>query len=235
MPIWVVAFYHWADAVVAVSQGVADDLRRITGLGEDKVRVIYNPVITPAVFNNAEEPLEHAWFAQGEPPVVLGVGRLTAQKDFATLIRAFRQVRNHCEARLVILGEGQERSRLEAMLKELGLSGDASLPGFVDNPYPYMKHAAVFVLSSRWEGFGIVVAEALALGSPVVATNCPSGPAEILGGGRWGQLVPVGATTEMARAVVTILSGQCEIDGQERASDFTIERVIPQYAEVFGL
>jgi len=231
MPLWIRSFYPWAHAVVAVSQGVAEDLVRITGIPKEKVRVIYNPVVTPELFAKAEEPLEHPWFAPGEPPVVLGVGRLTAAKDFTTLIRAFALVRRECRARLMILGEGEERPKLEALVRELDLEDDVALPGFVENPYKYMKRAGVLVLSSAWEGFGNVLVEAMALGTPVVSTDCPNGPAEILEGGKWGKLVPVGDVEALARA---ILVGMDEKRGRgtEGAMRFYLEKIIEEYREV---
>jgi glycosyltransferase involved in cell wall biosynthesis len=204
MPILIKRFYPRADAVVAVSRGVADDLVARTGLPAGKVKVIYNPVIVPELFAKAEEPLDHPWFQPGEPPVILGVGRLTPVKDFSTLIRAFALVREKGPARLMILGEGEERPKLEALVRELGLQGEVALPGFVNNPYKYMKRAAVFVLSSRWEGLPTVLIEALALGTLVVSTNCPSGPAEILQGHK-EFLVPVGDANALARAILCLL------------------------------
>jgi len=201
MPLFIRKFYPWANAVVAVSKGVAEDLLKIAGLPKEKIRVIYNPVITPELFAKAEEPVGHPWFRPGEPPVILGIGRLTEAKDFPTLIRAFALVRKQRPARLMILGEGEERPKLEALVRELGLEKDVALPGFVDNPYKYMKRAAVFVLSSRWEGLPTVLIEALALGTPVVSTDCESGPAEILDGGKYGKLVPVADIEGLAKAI----------------------------------
>ncbi|MGQ9488913.1 MAG: glycosyltransferase, partial [Armatimonadota bacterium] len=192
LPLWTRPFYRRAHAVVAVSQGVANELVHYVGIPEHTVRVIYNPIITPTLLRKAQEPLDHPWFRDGEPPLILGAGRLTKPKDFPTLIRAFAIVRQQRPARLMILGEGEERPLLESLARELGIEADVSLPGFVQNPYAYMKHSAVFVLSSRWEGLPTVLIEALAVGTPVVATNCPSGPAEILDGGRIGALVEVG-------------------------------------------
>ena len=176
MPNLIGIFYPWADEIVVVSGGVADDLTKTTGLQRERIQVIYNPVVTPDVFEKARESLGHPWFAPGEPPVILSVGRLTKAKDYPTLIRAFARVRREHPARLMILGEGEERPKLEALIRELDLEEDVSLPGFVDNPYAYMARSAVFVLSSAWEGFGNVLVEAMAVGTPVVSTDCPSGP-----------------------------------------------------------
>ncbi|HEY8363833.1 MAG TPA: glycosyltransferase, partial [Tissierellaceae bacterium] len=208
LPILMKFLYPLADAVIAVSEGVAKDLTQIIGLPAEKVKVIYNPVITPEIFKKAEEPIKHPWFAPGELPVILGVGRLTKQKDFITLIRAFDIVRKEYPSRLVILGEGEERPELEALVQELDLEQYVNMPGFVENPFSYMKKAAVFVLSSRWEGLPNVLIQALALGIPVVSTACPSGPTEILEKGKLGRLVPVGNEVIMAKAILEELKKQ---------------------------
>lgn len=232
MPRLIHKFYPWADAVVAISQGVADDLVKTARLSRERIQVIYNPVVTPEILEKAEEPLNHPWFAPGEPPVILSVGRLTKQKDYPTLIRAFALVRQERPARLVILGEGEERPKLEALIQELGLEEDVSLPGFVDNPYAYMARSAVFVLSSAWEGFGNVLVEAMAVGTPVVSTDCPSGPAEILEGGKWGKLVPVGDVEKIAKAIIDTLEDLYRPDVAKRAQDFGIEKPVQNYLKV---
>jgi glycosyltransferase involved in cell wall biosynthesis len=200
-----------ADACVCISRGVADEMRTLGLLPESKIHVVYNPVVTDELLSQMEEPLEHPWFTNGEPggtpSVVLGVGRLGAQKDFATLIRAFTLVaREREDARLLILGEGKQRPALEKLLHELGVADRASLPGYAVNPYPYMKRAALFVLTSRFEGFGNVGAEALACGCNVVSTDCRSGPAEILDGGKYGRLARVGDPEDVARQILAALA-----------------------------
>jgi glycosyltransferase involved in cell wall biosynthesis len=206
MPLAIQSFYPWADGIVAVSEGVADDLAQATGLERDRIQVIYNPVVTPEVCTKAQATLEHPWFAPGQPPVILAVGRFVEQKDFPTLIRAFAQVRKTHSARLIILGEGEERPALEALIAQLDLSADVALPGFVDNPYAYMTQAAVFALSSRWEGLPTVLIEALYCGAAIVSTDCPSGPREILKHGQYGQLVPVGNIAALAQSIQSALA-----------------------------
>lgn len=193
--------YPRADAVVAVSAGVADDLTNTIGIPRQRVKVIYNPVITSAMLSASLEPVNHPWFRPGEPPVLLGVGRLVPEKDFATLIRAFALLRKHRPARLVLLGEGEQRTMLTTMIKKLGVDEDSALLGFTHNPYTFMRAANVLVLSSRYEGLSNVIIEALACGTQVVSTDCPSGPAEILENGKWGQLVPVGDPERLASAI----------------------------------
>lgn len=229
LPLWTRPLYRRAHVVVAVSQGVANELVHYVGIPEHKVRVVYNPIITPGLFRKAEEPLGHPWFHEGEPPVILGVGRLTKPKDFPTLIRAFAIVHRQRPARLMILGEGEERPALESLVRELRLDEDVSLPGFMQNPYPYMKRAAVFVLSSRWEGLPTVLIEAMALGTPVVATNCPSGPAEILKGDQIGALVEVGDIKAIANAISRALNGELRLAPQECMSPYTIEYALERY------
>jgi glycosyltransferase involved in cell wall biosynthesis len=198
--------YPNADAVVAVSQGVARDMARITGLPASDIQIIPNPVITPRIFRLARVPVPHTWLVKGGEPVIVGIGRLTRQKDFPTLIRALAGVRRKLPCRLIILGEGKDRGSLEHLAKRLSLSEQIAMPGFVENPYAYLKRAALFVLSSAWEGSPNALTEALALGVPVVATDCPSGPREILKDGAIGRLVPVGDPDALAAAMLATLS-----------------------------
>jgi len=198
--------YPLADAIVAVSNGVAADLAEITGLPQTHFQVIPNPVITPKLSMLAREPINHPWFADDEEPVIIGVGRLTRQKDFPTLLKAFALVRRKSPCRLIILGEGRDRHRLQALAAKLGVENDVDLLGFVSNPYAYMARADLFVLSSLWEGLGNVLVEALALGTPVVSTDCPSGPREVLQNGRYGRLVPVGDVDALVEAMLATLA-----------------------------
>jgi glycosyltransferase involved in cell wall biosynthesis len=232
MPSLVRRYYPWADGIVAVSKGVAADLTRVAGLPEDCVRVIYNPIVTPAMQAKACEPMQDSWFEPAEPPVILAVGRLSAQKDFTTLIRAFAKVRQSTLAHLLILGDGEERSRLEALVRKLGLKNDVRLPGFVPNPYPYMCRADVFVLSSRWEGLPGVLIEALYCGTPLVSTDCPSGPREILADGQYGKLVPVGDQDAMCRAILDVLGGNGKPTPPESWQPFTLDEAVNQYLAV---
>lgn len=223
--------YPWADAIVAVSKGVGAELVQVASLPIEKLHIIYNPVVSQELLTKAEEPLDHPWFHNDQPPVILAVGRLTIPKDFPTLIRAFALVRKIRQTRLVILGEGKDRPELEALVRELGLEEDVALPGFVDNPYQYMKRAAVFVLSSKWEGLPTVLIEAMACGCPVVSTDSPSGPAEILENGKWGRLVPVQSPEVLAEAILETL--ERPIYGTERARDFSLHRSVNEYLKLF--
>lgn len=234
-PIAARIFYPWADRIVTVSRGVAEDLSRIAGLPLNGMRTIYNPVITPGLKEQAEVPLNHPWFAEGEPPVILGMGRFVVQKDFPTLIRAFAKVRQVKQVRLMMLGSGREQQKLEALAQELGIEKDIAWVGFVNNPFPYMKRASVFVLSSAWEGLPTVLIEALALGLQVVSTNCESGPAEILDNGKYGELVPVGDSEAMAKAILRVLAGNYKTVDRSWLQQFTLEYATQKYLEVLGV
>ncbi len=157
------------------------------------------------------------------------------QKDFPSLIKAFAIVRKVQRARLVILGSGKDRQQLNNLVRELGLQDDVALIGFVDNPYAYLARSHVFVLSSAWEGFGNVIVESLALGMPVVSTNCPNGPAEILDNGKYGDLVSVGDSEAMAQAILRVLSGNSKSVEPEWLEQFTLASVTQQYLDVMGI
>jgi glycosyltransferase involved in cell wall biosynthesis len=188
------------------------------------------------LFEQAKQPVSHPWFEQNRLPVILAVGRLTKAKDYPTLFRAFSLVRQVRPAKLLILGEGEERSNLERLAIELGIQNDVSMPGFVDNPFAFMAKASVFVLSSAWEGFGNVLVEALACGCPVVATDCRSGPREILDNGRYGRLVPVGDHEALAKAILETLDNpDFPADRQtrlQRAMEFSIDAAVDKYLKV---
>jgi glycosyltransferase involved in cell wall biosynthesis len=222
-------FYPWAARIVAVSRGAADDLASTSGLSRHQVEVIYNPVITPTMMALARQAPDHPWFAPGQPPVILGAGRLTRQKDFFTLVRAFAEVRRRRPGRLVILGEGEDRPALEALARELGLADDVALPGFQQNALAYMAGSAVFVLSSAWEGLPTVLIEALAAGTRVVSTDCPSGPREILQGGRLGALVPVGDAAALAAAMLEALERPAGAVPLEALTPFTRDAAVDHY------
>jgi len=197
--------YPRADAIIAVSGGVADDLSASAGLARQRIEVINNPVITDQTLKLAREEFRHSWFEPGAPPVILAAGRLAPAKDYPTLLRAFAKLRPTRSCRLMILGEGSLLSELTQLAAELGIKRDVEFVGFVINPYAVMSQAALFVLSSRWEGSPNALVEAMACGVPVVATDCPSGPREILAGGKYGPLVLVGDVDGLAAAMVSAL------------------------------
>jgi glycosyltransferase involved in cell wall biosynthesis len=228
--------YPHADAIIGVSGAVAKEVRRLTALTRDRVTTVYNPIWTPSMLADARAPLDHPWFVPAEPPVVLGVGRLSTQKDFPTLVRAFARVRARRPARLVILGSAKRARRRESLLalaRDLGVAEDVWLPGYVENPLRYMARSAVFTLSSAWEGLPGVLIEAMACGCPVVSTDCPGGSREILEDGRWGPLVPPADPEALADAIGEMMSAPPErMALQRRAACFDQEGAVDQYLEV---
>lgn len=234
---WVPRAVRWAyaraDQLVAVSSGAADDLAAGLRLPADRIEVVANPLAVPDLDARAAEPLDDPWFAPGEPPVVLGAGRLRPAKDFGNLLQAFARVVRERPARLVVLGEGPERPELERLAAELGVQDAVRLPGFVTNPFAYMRRSAVFVLSSRWEGLPGALIEAMACGCPVVSTDCKSGPREILEDGRYGPLVPVGDADALARAVLQVLRDPPAREAlAASAARYGLARIADRYVEL---
>ena len=215
--------YRHADVIVAVAGDMAADLARFARLDRDRVTTIaVNPVVTPALKEAAAIKPDHPWF-DDDIPVIVGVGRLDRQKDFLTLLKAFERVRQVRSCRLLIVGEGPLRGALETAQAASAYSSDIDMPGFVAKPFSYMSHADVFVLSSRYEGLPNALIEALACGAPVVSTDCPSGPREILDNGRFGRLTPVGDDAAMAQAVLATLDQPVDRTvSKARGLDFSI-------------
>jgi len=197
--------YRHAQRVIVPSRGAAADLARVMGVPASRITVLPNPIVHPGLYEAAREPVAEPWLVQRECPVIVAAGSLTPRKDYATLLHAFAALRARRRCRLILIGRGQCRDVLEGQAERLGIAADVRFTGFLANPYPYLRQADLFAHSSRWEGLGIVLVEALALGTPVVATDCPSGPAEILEGGRVGRLVPVGDAAALAEAMAETL------------------------------
>jgi glycosyltransferase involved in cell wall biosynthesis len=227
--------YPSADHIIPISEGVAHDLKTHIGVNKAKVSVVYNPVVTDQVIQLSKEDVEEAWFNPTEDDIVLAAGRLHPQKDFKTLIQAFDKVYSELDCKLVILGEGDQRSDLEELIHKLDLEEDVHLPGRVNNPYKYMRQASVFVLSSRWEGFGNVIVESLACGCPVVSTDCPSGPREILDGGEYGELTPMGDPSELADAIIQTIESPVDEDRLRcRSDDFHVDTIADEYLKIIN-
>jgi len=228
--------YRFADQVIVTSRGVADDMAAYTGLARGLIRVVPSPVVPDPLFHTTPPRPAHPWFQAGQPPVILGVGELAMRKDFPTLIRAFARVRAERPCRLVILGEGGQRAELQALAAGLGVGEDLALPGYQSNPYAFMAHAALFAFTSLWEGLGFVLIEALAMGTPVVSVDCPSGPREILQDGEYGPLVAVADDLALSRAIRETLDHP--LPGgrlREAARPYGVEASTSAYLQAFGL
>ena len=226
--------YPLADHAVAVSKGVRNDLLDKTRLKDDSISMIYNPVRVESIREQASEPVDHEWLADESLEVVLSGGRHEPQKGFDTLLDAFALLERD-NVRLVLFGKGPETEALQRQAIELGISDRVSFPGFVDNPYSYMSAADVFVLSSVHEGFGLVLIEAMACGCPVVSTDCESGPGEILDGGKYGLLVPVGDKKALADGISQMLTDPTDPDVlQSRAADFSAENALSRYEPILN-
>ena len=229
------ALYRRAEAVIVVSQAMAGDLVPRFGLAPSRVRVIRNPVVTPALASLAQAPCPHPWLQEGTP-VIVGMGRFTRQKDFPTLLRAFARLRAQHPVRLVLLGDGAGWTDCAALAEALGIASDVLLPGFVANPYAWLARARLFVLSSRWEGSPNALAEALALGVPSVATDCLSGPRELLAGGRYGPLVPVGDAPALTGAMAATLAAPLAAATLRQAmQDYRQDTAAAAYLAALGL
>jgi glycosyltransferase involved in cell wall biosynthesis len=228
--------YPHIDRIIAVSEGVRQDTLAVSGVDQAQVVVARNPVITPRLIEAAAAPVPHPWLDDPEYPVILAAGRLTLQKDFTTLLRAFADLCKQRPCRLIILGDGRQRETLLELSHELGIAEALALPGFTPNPYAYMKRADLFVLSSRWEGSPNVLTEAMALGTPVVSTDCPSGPSELLDQGRIAPLVAVGDWQALSKAMLQVLDNPPDANLlRESVGEYNAHQSAARYLEIMGL
>lgn len=226
--------YPKACSIIAVSEAVKEDLVRKIGLTKEQIRVINNPVDFVEIEKKAQEPLSHGWSNNSEVPFLLAIGRLTKQKNYPLLIAAFDRVRRKMNCKLVILGDGEDRENLINLINAKGLIEDIAMPGFVENPFNYMKHAKVIVSSSSWEGLPNVLIQALALGKTIVATDCPGGSSEILEGGKYGILVASEDVEALAGGMEEALEKPSNyIECIKRASDFSVDKITDEYCEAF--
>jgi glycosyltransferase involved in cell wall biosynthesis len=221
--------YPFADRIVAVSKGTALDLAKVIRIDPDSIACVYNPIISDALIVQSKEAVDHPWFSGDGLPVIIAVGRLEPQKNFSLLIRAFARVRAQMPARLVILGDGGERDMLAGLISQLELEDDVTLMGFVPNPHAYVARATLMVLSSDFESLANVVIEALAVGTPVIATDCPSGPAEALNRGAFGTLVPVGDLERMSAAMLEVLRERPAPIARSWLDQFSTQNVADRY------
>lgn len=226
-------FLRRADAIVAVSNGVAREMEAICRLDQDSLQVVYNGVVDERFAARANAPVAHPWL-DGRPGVLIAVGRMVAPKDHATLIRAFARVAQSRDLRLILLGEGPLRGELSSLAASLGVADRVDMPGFVENPLAFISRSAVLVLSSRFEGFGNVLAEALACGVQTVSTDCPFGPAEILADGRFGRLTPVGDADAMGSAILLALDEPIDpAELRRRGATFSVQACASAYLSLF--
>ena len=226
--------YRWAHSVVAVSHAVAQELTENLKIPKDYISVIYNPIEQAKICALGRQPIKFPW--NDHFPVIIAIGRLHKQKNYRDLVRAFAQLQSVKPSRLVILGEGDERASLEQLINDLDVADKVWMPGFVDNPYAYLARSELMVLSSSWEGLPNVLLESLALNVPIVSTDCPSGPKEILGVGRYGKLVPIGDSTALTDAMKRSLDGEHpRFDLGEALSPYLPEIIVNQYLQLFGI
>ena len=227
--------YRFADAVVGISRGVAEDIAGIARLPPGRVSFIYNPAVSPESVALAEAPLSWSLIPQSDEPVLISAGRFEPQKDQATLLRAFALLQQRVPSRLVLLGQGSLQGELEELARELEIRERVLFAGYLENPLPHVKDADLFVLSSRTEGFGNALVEAMACGTPVVSTDCPFGPGEILEGGEHGRLVPVGDAPGLAEAMFETLRTPQEAERlRRRAAEFSLDRCADRFQELFN-
>lgn len=228
--------YRRADVIISQSKGMSRDIIAFMEADIRKVHLVHNPTITPSIFKQAQQPAHHIWFDQKDTPIILAGGRLKPQKDFATLIHAFVKVKRQIsDARLVILGEGPQRQELENLVVQLGIAKSVELVGFQKNPYAFIAMADVFVLSSQYEGLPNILIEALALGKEIVATDCDSGPAEILKYGKYGKLVPTDDPDQMADAILDALEEPFACSRRlESIEDFNQDSQVEKYISIFS-
>lgn len=222
-----------AKSVVAVSEGVADDLSRSLSVPRESFDLIYNPVMGSDFHERLRWPPLH----QASKETLLFVGRLARPKDIPNLLGACTILKQRRHLDVLIVGDGPERSMIEAQVNKMGLTGSVRLVGVVQNPLPLMSRCGLLVLPSRFEGLGNVLIEAMACGTQVVSTDCPHGPAEVLDGGRYGQLVPVGDPAALAAAIERSLDGEFRVDPdvlRARAAEFSVEKATRRYLELAG-
>ena len=226
----IATFYSRADALVGISPQVTAQLARTVGMPDERIHTIYNPIVSANLVRMATQPNSHPWLNDDSCPVILAAGRLSEEKDFATLLTAFAMLLKHRPARLIVLGKGPLRPALLSQARNLQVVKHIDFPGFVENPYSFMSRADLFVLSSKVEGLPTVIVEAMACGCPVVSTDCPYGPAEVLEGGRLGELVSVGNSRALADAMDRALNALPDPDClRRRAAFFSVDRAVERY------
>lgn len=226
--------YKAADDIIGVSKGVSEDIAAWANVNPTKITTIYNPVIEDKLISDNSSYTEFD-FDTEDGNIILGAGRHVKQKDFKTLILSFKKLLDeYPNSHLIIIGEGELTTEYKELTRELNIQESVSFPGYVDDPFQYMRTADVFGLSSKWEGLSLVIIEAMACGTPVVSTDCPSGPAEVLKDGQYGELVPVGDSEAMSNALKKTLENPSSTKYlRDRARDFSVEKSTKQYENLF--
>lgn len=226
--------YPWAHEIIAVSAGTADSIAKLFALKREKIKVIYNLINLDNVLTQSKAPAELPW--KDELPIIISAGRLSTQKNYPLLIAAFHQVRKQIPCHLAILGEGEERDSIENLVASLNIQDDVWMPGYVGNSQAYISRAKIFILASNYEGLPNVLIESLALNIPIISTNCPSGPAEILCNGRYGILVEPGNIQQLTNAILNALSGEHpKFSNLEAISRFDPKTILAEYKKVLGI
>ncbi|MFH1221331.1 MAG: glycosyltransferase [Candidatus Eisenbacteria bacterium] len=230
-------YLRCADMVICCSNDVARDFDRNFGADRSKLRPILNPLDTASIESMAKEDVDHPWFNKGLP-IVIGVGRLTPHKGNRFLVQAFARVNAELPARLIIVADGPERPEIEKLIEDLGIKDVADILGYRSNPFKYLARSTVFVCPSLSEGCPYVVEEALAVGTPVVATRC-TGSTEILQDGKCGLLVPQEDVDALAQAILRVLKDkdlQQNLSrlGRQRAQDFSVKAITREYERAFS-
>lgn len=237
IPFLIRQLYPRADCIHAVSRGAAEDTQEIASIAKDRIKVIYNPIVDERMQSLSEEQVHHPWFSSPSP-IIVSVGRLSPEKGYTYLLQAVARVLQERPVKLVMVGEGRQREELETLARKIDIVHDVAFLGYQENPYKYMARADVFVLSSLWEGLANVVIEAMACGAPVVATDCPSGPGEIITKSEEGLLVLPANAEALANAILRVLSDArlrhtMRVAGRARAQDFHVDRITREYEQLF--
>lgn len=231
-----ILYNRLSSSIVALSEGVKGDLVDNFKISKDKIKVIYNPIEIDKIKKMSVERVTD-FKQEDDEKVIIAVGRLTEAKDYRTLLRAFKIVSENVKSKLIILGKGKLEEELKNLCDHFGVSEKVLFLGFKSNPYKYMKTSDLFVLSSRWEGFGHVIVEAMATGIPVISTDCKSGPKEIIND-KYGVLVPVSDFKKLSSEIIKMLNNDDKRNrlsklGYERSKKFHVKKIIKEYEKLF--
>lgn len=231
-----VVFLKAADQIILISSGLSDELLSL-GISQKKIQVIYNGIDSAFIRKRAQEYVDHPWFKDTKVPIVVSVGRLSRQKNFHLLIESVARINENKFVRCIIVGDGDERTSLEEATRMFGINGSVDFVGVTTNPYPFMKNATVFALTSLYEGFGNVLVEAMACGTPVISTDCRSGPGEIIEDGISGILVPEGDPQVFASELERLidnkeLRARMKLNALSRAEEFSEVKMVNEYSRI---